>query len=358
MRAGPSLAALAGPVAVGVRVDVYHGGACIASDIPAWDVKVESTLKRVVPSKLTMRVDPGMVPTAPGDPLNNYGQRLHVTALVETGGETVRIPYGWFVLTDWEERAGGMEVTAMDLVQTIVDDQAVWPSSPPAGATLGSEVQRIITSSVAFGQTIPVVLEVPDRAVSTSFQWGVKKAENLQELCDTYGLMYGVKPDGCLHVWALNYGGDPVEVYTGTDLLVGAVRAARERTPNRWIVQGSAQGDSSTKWTAVRENFTGIYAPDRYGIVTERKEFNAATSADAVEKAATSYMRKALAASGARSVQIAADPRLEVGDLILVVVDHEDGTVERIRGRVQALSITLDDPGHVMRVDMMEESWI
>ncbi len=26
-------------------------------------------------------------------------------------------------------------------------------------------------------------------------------------------------------------------------------------------------------------------------------------------------------------------------------------TVERVRGRVQAMSITLDDPGHVMRVD-------
>lgn len=358
MRPGPSLAALSGPVAVGVRVDVYHGGACIASDIPAWDVKIESTLKRVVPSKLTMRVDPGMVPTAPGDPLNNYGQRLHVTALVDVEGETVRIPYGWYVLTDWEERSGGLDVTGMDLVQTIVDDQAVWPSSPPSGATLASELQRIITSSASYGQTLPVILDAPDRAISANFQWGVKKADNLQDLCDAYGLMYGVKPDGCLHVWAIDYGGDPVEVYTGADLLVGAVRTARERTPNRWIVQGSAQGSSSTKWTAVRENFTGVYAPNLYGIVTERKEFNAATSADAVEKAATSYMRRALAASAARSVQIAADPRLEVGDLILVVIDHEDGTVERVRGRVQAMSIVLDDPGHVMRVDMMEESWI
>ncbi len=59
----------------------------------------------MVLSKLTMRVDPGMVPTAPGDPLNNYGQRLHVTALVDAGGETVRVP-GWYVLTTGKRSAG------------------------------------------------------------------------------------------------------------------------------------------------------------------------------------------------------------------------------------------------------------
>ncbi len=64
-----------------------------------------------------MRVDPGMVPTAPGDTLNNYGHASHVTALVvETGGGKASLR-GGFVLTGLGAGTrGGMEVTAMDLV--------------------------------------------------------------------------------------------------------------------------------------------------------------------------------------------------------------------------------------------------
>ncbi len=73
-----------------------------------------------------------------------------------------------------------------------------------------------MTSSTLWADT--VLLDAPDRAVSTSFQWGVKKADNLQDLCDAYGLMYGVKLTDAPTHYGPSIGGDPVEVYTGADL--------------------------------------------------------------------------------------------------------------------------------------------
>lgn len=357
MRPGPSLDALAGLVSVGVRVSSWRGGECIADDLPVWDVKVEATTERVVPSKLTLMADPMLVPTAPHDPLANFGQRLHVVALVEADGVETRVPVGWYLIQSWEEREQGVQVEAVDLFQMVVDDPAAWPSSPPEGATLLSEVQRLTGSSVAVGHTLPVVLDVPDRVISRNFQWGTSKAEAIRDLCGSLGLSYGVKPDGCLHVWQTNRAIGPVVVYSARNLLVGASRQSRDRIANRWVVCGSPQGDESTKWSATRTNFTDDYAPTLYGVVTDRREFNAATSADAVEKAATTYMRNTLNARGVRSLQIAMDPRLEIGDLILAEIEHEDGNTERILGLVRALSATFDDPAQVMRIDVEEQAW-
>ena len=64
-------------------------------------------------------------------------------------------------------------------------------------------------------------------------------------------------------------------------------------------------------------------------------------------------MRHALEAASKRSVAIAADPRLEAGDVIAV---HTDAG-EIIVGKVIAYSLPVDKPGGHMRVDVEELAW-
>ena len=130
-----------------------------------------------------------------------------------------------------------------------------------------------------------------------------------------------------------------------------------ERRPNRWVVVGSPQQSDdkkpAVKWTGTAVASSWPYEPSVYGQVTERKEFNAAASASAVQKAASTNMATALAAASRRSVEIAPDPRLEAGDVIAV---HTDAG-EVIVGKVTAYSLPVDKPGGQMRVDMEELAW-
>lgn len=356
MRPGPSTVDLAGAVSVGVEVASHLGRTVLATSMPVWDVKVEATADRVVPSQLTLMADPELVPASPHDALANFGQRLQVTSLVEVAGRLERVPVGWFQISEWEERDDGIQVTARDLFTLVDADRFAWPSSPPAGSTLLSELRRLCEQPLQ-GAGLPVILEASDRAIPRSFQWGVSKSEAVRDLCASYGLAYGVKPDGYLHVWEQPTGARVVAAYTAEDLLGEARRKSVDRVPNRWIVAGSPEGDDKVKWTSVVENFAGDYRPDTYGIVTDRREFNVATSADAVRKAAETYQANALNQAGTRSLGIVFDPRLELGDDITAQITHDDGQVERITGRVVALSATLDKPDALMRVDVKELYW-
>ena len=354
MRPGPSLEALSGPVGVGARIDVHLGGWVLAVDVPCEDVQIDWTSDRVVPGKLSYVSPADWVPESPYDPLNNYGQRSHVVMVLETPAGRDEVDLGWWQHQSWEEDAGGtIKVEALDLLQVLEQDPMAWPSSPPAGATVLSEAQR-------FAGTLPVVLEpgTPNPRVSPSTQWGYSRTEAIRDLCVARDLNWAVKSDGCLHLWAQTDAGAPVARYTGRDLLIQAPRKSVERRANRFIVTGSPQETddkkkAAVKWTGHATATSWPYEPSLYGWVTDRKEFQAAATAGAVQKAAQTNLRTALAVASKRSVEIAADPRLESGDVIAV---HTDAG-EVIVGKVVAYSLPVDKPGGQMRVDIEELAW-
>lgn len=347
MRPGPSTRALAGSVAVGARVEVSRGGVVYPVDIPVSDVKHEATVERVVPSQVSFTAVGDWVPEDPHDPLNNFGQRVRVFALLETDEGPYEVEYGTFQIDSWEETDEGISVTAVDLMHTVVEDPAAFPTSPPLGATLASELQRL-------AGRLPVVLDRPDVQISREFQWGVDRAEAIRDLCGSYGLAYAVRWDGQLHVWPLSRTCKPVLTYSARDLVLGSRRESRPRIPNQWVVAGTPDGEDGVKWTRTARNFSGHYAPRLYGTVTDRREFASAPSAEAVARAAEAYMWEALSATRVRSVEIAFDPRVEVGDDVQCEIAHDDGRVEHVVGRVVAAVAVLDDPSSRMRLDIKE----
>jgi len=325
----------------------------VALDIPCEDVQIDWSSDRVVPGKLTYTCPASLVPESPASPLSNYGQRSHVVAILETRDGRDEVDLGWWQHQSWEEESSGkVKVECLDLLQVLEQDPMAWPSSPPSGATVLSEAQRLAGS-------LPVVLDpgTPNPLVPVSTQWGHSRTEAIRDLCRPRGINWAVKADGCLHLWAQGSGSEPVARYTGRDMLIEAPRKSVERRPNRWVVVGSPQQSDdkkpAVKWTGVATASSWPYEPAVYGWVTERKEFNAAASAGAVQKAAATNMATDLSAASKRQVEIAPDPRLEAGDVIAV---HADAG-EVIVGKVVAYSLPVDKAGGQMRVDVEELSW-
>ena len=235
MRPGPSTRALAGPVAVGARIDVHLGRTVVALDIPCEDVQIDWASDRVVPGKLTYTCPASLVPESPASALSNFGQRSHVVAILETRDGRDEVDLGWWQHQSWEEESSGkVKVECLDLLQVLEQDPMAWPSSPPSGATVLSEAQRLAGS-------LPVVLDpgTPNPLVPVSTQWGHSRTEAIRDLCRPRGINWGVKADGCLHLWAQGSGSEPVARYSGRDMLIEAPRKSVERRPNRWVVVGS-----------------------------------------------------------------------------------------------------------------------
>ena len=357
MRPGPSLDILAGPVTVTPIVTAEFRGE--STIVPAWDVQIEASASRAVQTRVTLSAPPEYVPDTWDAPLACFGQRVHVAARIASPRGEWDIQIGVYQIESWEETDDGhVSVEALDLTQRLEKNEMLWPSSPPEGATLASEVQRLAGEPSDGGIQTSVARNF---SIHRLFEWGTGRLDAIQKLIESFGMVYRVTPDGVLHVIQPTPTDTAVATYTGRDLLLSASRKSRERQPNRWMVTGSPKVDSSArddgeteeiKWAAVVSNWSDPrYRPDTYGIVTSSNTMDVAESEDQIREAADSYMEASLAASEARALQLVADPRLELGDVIDVRVTHLNGS-EALRGRVTGYAVTLDDPSQVMRVDI------
>lgn len=358
MRPGPDVPILSGPVTITPVVTAEFRGPSVI--IPAWDVQIEASADRAVQTRVTFSAPPEYVPASWDDPLACFGQRVRITARITAPRGEWDIQVGVYQIESWEESdAGHVSVEALDLTQRLEKNEMLWPSSPPEGATLASEVQRLAGEPSDGGIQTAVARNF---SIHRLFEWGTGRLDAIQKLIKSFGMVYRVTPDGVLHVTAPTPTDAAVATYTGRDLLISANRRSRERQPNRWMVTGSPKIDASEreageepeeiKWAAVVDNWIDPrYRADTYGVVTSSNTMDVAESEDQIREAAETYMASSLAASEARSLQIVTDPRLELGDVVDVRVTHLNIS-ESLRGRVTGYSMTLDDPAQVMRVDI------
>ena len=347
MRGGPNAAALAAPTTITLAVSSLLAGRVLVESVPVVSATLEASTDRTPRERLTIEAPYGWVPRDPGDPLSNYGQRLHVTQTISTGGVTTRVTVGVYQVDAWEETsAGGVTVTAYDLLQRCEKNPMDWPSSPPGGATVSSEFQRLAGAPDEGG--LPVIVDDGDQPIPRTFEWGTSRTEAMGKLAEAYGLAWTVRPDGALHVWKPRVG-VASETYTGRDLLIEVARKSNERRPNRWFVGTTGEtpegGGDAPHYDGVATLYDAPYQPAVYGVVTERSEMQMTDLQGTVQQAAETYRAKALAARGTRS--LAADPRIELWDTIAVETGEEVVT-----GTVTGYSIDLADSDAQMRVDL------
>ncbi|WP_136314308.1 hypothetical protein [Actinomyces procaprae] len=352
MRAGPATEDLAAGLAVGVDVRVIRAGRVLATNVPAADVVLEWSSGRTVPAQLTYTAPASWVPQVPLDPLGRFGQRSLVDVIYRApSGQEWRVPLGQYVHTGWEADGDKVSVTCADLTRLLEDDPMAWPSSPPRGATLRSELQRL-------AGTLPVALDVgvTDSAVATTTQWGTSRTEAVQSLATSRSIGLRVEADGVLHAYPLRDASVVDVIYRQGGLLISAppAPAGEVRRPNRWVVTGSTtEGGKETRWTATRTSTAAPYDAAGYGWVTRHEEASDADSQAAVNRAADTIMREDLYASRARSLTIVPDARLEVGDIVGVIT----ASGETFAGRVTGYSLPVTDLTATMRVDVEVLDW-
>lgn len=349
MRAGADVYVLTRADRVFARVNSMRGGTVLATDIPVSGLVVEASVDRDVPERVEFVAPLEFVPDSPYAPLNNYGQRVQVVAVVSAGGVEYETEIGWFVLTDpFEERKEGVRVTGMGLLQVLDDAPLSFPLSPNRGERLWDAVKRL-------SPFIPSVLEdeSDNPVVSVDTQWGVSRSASLRELCAAYGFDYAVRPDGYLHVWRRRTAGSPDAFYSGRDLLVESPRRGVERRPNRWVVVSQKDGKDGHRWVSEASDVAPPYDVAGYGLVVDRRELSDAKTFGDVQAAANRNMRNGVSVASARRFEIVCDPRIEVGDVVSV----ETLQGETVVGRVRAYSMPISEPGKTMRVDVEVLAW-
>lgn len=342
MLPGPSVADIAGGVAVGAKVSVQRGQTVLVEDLPVWDVTLDATSDRTVKRQISFTTSSDYVPDRPLDSLNNYGHRVRVVQIIEVpDGSQTEVNLGWFLVDEWEENTadGSMSVKAVDLLRLIETDVAKWPSSPPKNQRLRAEIQRLV------GKTLAVQTSVPNSLVDKELQFQTDRLANLTDLCASHGLDYGMRPDGFLHVWEQT--SELVAKYTANDLVVDAPRQSVERKPNRFLAVGSkTSGKKETKWSFEAATTTEPFGKD-YGVVRERLEVQSATGQAMVTRAANDALKQSASVFGKRSLVMVPDSRLELGDVAMFETPYGEPFV----GRVVAFSLPVDRPD-LMRVDV------
>lgn len=273
LRPGPSTEFLRGTVTVGCRIDVTLGKRTIGADLPVTDVEIAYNADRTVPAQLTYVLPSQYVPVE-GDQnavAAGYGQRAHVTAILEGDGQRETVDLGWYQHNNlWQETDSGVKIVADDLMVALEEDEFLWPSSPKKGVRLSQEMQRLAGG-------VPVVFEegMSDPVVDSSIQWTRSRTQSIHDLSVTYGFTYEIGADQCLHVIPMLGARKAEATYTGTDLLLGALREGEGRKPNILSAVGSqevtnehpAQTQARDAWEAAKKAATAAGIPKPSGVL-------------------------------------------------------------------------------------------
>lgn len=255
-----------------VTAYVWYGGSlAYPNKLPISNVSFDWDIDRQIQSfscKVTDK-DGKLAPWLLEDPLGVGGSRLHVRYEVGSGSggvipmgvyrigrsrpkerwhsyiinETGRVNLRSQIPNDKKLRfvSGGssIDLTCYDLGDVIKQDELVAPESPPTGATVISEIKRLLQDICP----VTVASGVIDRAVSRFLIYERDRMDAVQDLCKRIGCAYRFSGSGVLEVYPVLQE-DPVVVLEGGPggLLVDVDRS-QDKTglKNRFIVDGKRE---------------------------------------------------------------------------------------------------------------------
>lgn len=343
MRNGFTVDELTRPARWEAYVSSTRGREVLATRIPVLDGRISIDGEGQVPERADLAFTPEHKPVSPYSPLAAYGQELFLAITVTIGGRSVDYEIGAFLIDSWEEQADGtIKVTGVGLLQRVADDPAALPSSPVPGSTLRVEASRL-------AHPVPVMLDhgVEDVALPRGLAWGTDRLDALADLIASHGLRGVVRNDRQLHLMRTVTGAAAERSYTGKDLAVSLLGRGDHARANVISVVARADGDK-TQTVGVAEAGFEPYAPETYGRVHRVEEVEAAHNVAMLNDRAARFLLEETAATRVRTVEVVADPAIELWDTISVSANSE-----QITGRVRAVDMPLD--GGVMRLDIEED---
>lgn len=321
-----------------ITVDSWLADELIAESIPLDGGSLAEAGDQAVSETLTLRVpvvdNDGRKwkPTNHLSPLAQYGQRLNVThSIVRGDSSLLDITLGWYVVQDWDCDGSDVLVTAVGLVQLLADSGLITSTSPPAGATFGSEIPRLVDG------LLPVAIDAAlvDRAVPPNMAWQDDRVAAIAELLTAWPARMFVDEQGVLVVTTAYSDADAAEVTLvelGGTVVTNADSGTRQGLPSLIIAKGEDAGTTARAPVVAYAADTNPNSPtyiSRYGIKTET--FSSPLLTTSGQAAAAAQTRLATTRRQARTIPVTTipDARLRPG----VRVDFQRR--ERVGARIE-----------------------
>lgn len=348
-----------------VDVDSWLADALLAESIPLSVGQLDEAGDQAIPERLTLTVP--IIGSAgeswrPLDylaPLSQHGQRLYVTHNVIRGNDSSLVcGLGWYAIQDWQERAGNVEVEAVGLLQLVAESGLITSTSPPAGATFGTELVRLVDG------LIPVDIDVAlvDRAIPLTMAWQDDRLQAVQQLLAAWPARMYVDEQGILNVTTPYAAGDAAELtlYQLNGTVIDDTRSGtRDGLPSLIIARGENAGDDNR---APVVGYAADYSPSsptfipRYGIKTEVLASPLLTTAAQCTAAAATRLARSQQ-SKVIPVTTVPDSRIRPGVRVDLQYQHRSPRGELIndellRTRVLNSSLQLTAPGGAQALDL------
>lgn len=347
------LDALAGSVPdARVTASAWYDGTLREPSLPIsnWSITWDGADSTLVQGKASLTVtDPTgrLAPWGFDEPLSAAGSRLLLT--FRCGAEAVDL--GWYTVADnepteqwrvvgpellWVSGGASIPVQADDLTLLVSDSGFIAPEAPPGGATVFSEVRRLLAG------ICPVIIAdgVTDATVSASLVYKDDRLAAVQDLARSVNARYRMTGDGSLEIYPLTKTA-PVWTIQGGD--GGALVSLNRKQSRADLINGvvSTSNDPSTEIQALAIITSG---PLRWDGPLGRKiaRHNAiATTQEGVKKDAETYLANtATLKTVSLKVMCKPHPGIQTGDWVRVAQPTINGAAYPLDGIVTSVQLT------------------
>jgi len=328
------------------RGDVFLGEAPVTGGelTEAADQFVGMTLDLSVSS--VDEVGRSWLPTSPLDPLNTFGQRAYVQYEVRrASGEWLPVGLGWFVLDEWEQPGWEVDVSALDVRDTIRTAKLLAPSSPRPGATFRSELRALV------GGRVPLNLDdaPADRGVPGGMAWSESRADAVDELLRAWPARQELDADGTMVVLPADLDERPADVTLvdgqGGTIIRRTRSGSRDGLYNVIVARGESPADPSSPavsgYASDDDPASPTYVRGPMGELVDYFTSPLLTTNAQCKAAAQTVLRRSLRSSQQIPVQCLPDPRIGANTRV-DLVDPATGTTTRTTVLQSRLPLTAD----------------
>ena len=334
-------------------VNVWYGGLVAFNDvsIKSWSLDWDSTRQIMGQGKFEIiDTDSKMVPWGYDDPLSVGGGTIQVKLVV--GSSSVDLAYMPISRSEPKERwvkrtvngvdtwvPGGhvISVECDDKTLLAEDDEFLVPETPPALATVFSEIPRIMQGDmdVIIDQTLT------DRAVPSTVVYKDKRLEALAQLCDAIGAGQRVTGGGQLYI----YNPPTTSLYTYAGgyhdaNLADASRQTQKQGLYNGVISTNTLKDGTTLQGTAFEAGGALAWGGNHGKLPYRHQANFATDQASITADAQTQLNTLIKARATTlPFTCRFDPAMETGDLITLMLPQVDGSEYPLPVTVQQVSM-------------------
>jgi hypothetical protein len=330
----------------------WYDGRLVSQNLPVekWSLSWDGADSALVQGKASFTVVDGSGSLAPwgwDEPLSAAGSR--VQTVFECAG--VSVDLGWWLITQnqpnemwrvagdqlqWVSGGASVPVDAEELTRLAADYRFWAPESPPSGATVISEVRRLLAEVCP----VTVVAGVVDRDVPSSMVYKDNHAAHVLDLVRSIGCWYRMTGDGALEVYSQAKTA-PVWTIEGG---AGGALVQVARTQSRSDILNGVASTSNDASLEIRKLATVEAGPLRYGgpagwLIQEHTAL-ADTPEGVQEDAGTYLANKTYAKTLKLEVTCLPHPGIQGGDWVRIAQPVIDGTEFPLDGIVTNVSLS------------------